>query len=298
MRPGSRRSLVSRFDKTLQTYELTEVEADTGQTRFVLAAGRTEGTPAELDFIRCVPQVGAGFRLFTYSRKAAHAKLFALPPEWAAVPKVDRYRLSFDREAMLVDNLAVAGKDVPSLVLPTMDADTLYMIVPAGLQAKPTTVNFYANKSGKLCQDGEPVSAQMGLEFLTAAAVHRAGKSPQDPAAAEGVFATNAVRLATNPEVKAAKARLRLPAGGVFHSARVGNLLGMGTIELVSSNPANAKAVLVLPEPGTSALLETHWLQPETGELEVRIGNDIAASGVLLNYLTYSCLSGKAATSR
>lgn len=266
--------LVSLYDKATRVYTLKREFPD----RTVLFAdGIVESCDvtkdASSDYCRFVPQVGAGCKIIAYSKTARPGANWILPPEWDGVASIDRYVATMEQAPVKLDTLSVAAKSVVF----DMEADTGYVLVPAGDAATPVTVTFNELKPGAA------VTSYAGIGWHAPGHCQIKVEPPQSAAG----LSTNSI-FVDNDATAGVAIRIVLPAKGILHSLRIGTLAGEGTVELRSSARGNAAVVRTLPRPAETALVETDWQFAETGAASITITNGAGCRGTLVDNLVYS----------
>ena len=220
---------------------------------------------------RFIPQVGAGCKIFAYSREGK-SRTWKLPPSWAGIASVDRYLLSPDAAPEKVDTLAVKDGSVTL----EMAAAAPYLLVPAGDAPTPETANFNE------LNDGDALGAYKELNFAVSGnpAVKVYGANARGGFGSPSIYADCADACAV--------ARIGMKKGAILHSMKVGSRGGEGRVVLHSSNPQNEDVMITLPGTDQVTKLNTGWRFGETGDVSVKIENGEGASNVLFDAIVYS----------
>ena len=252
--------LVSTFDKKTNVYTLVE------NGDFVIADGTD----------RFIPQVGAGCKIFAYSREGK-TRTWKLPETWTGIETIDVYLLSVDAAPKKLDTLAVTN----GAVTLTMASADLYLLVPEGDAPTPITANFNELASG------ETLGTYKGLRF----------GAPGDPAVK--VYGANARGGFGSPSVyadcgeKSAVLRIAANRGAILHSMKIGNVGGEGRVVLHSSDARNEDVMIALPETDQVYKFNTNWRYGETDCVTVKIENAERVSNVLFDAIVYTPTSGR-----
>ena len=236
------------------------------------AGGRTFTLASSGD--RFVPQVGAGLKIIAY-KASGGSRTWALPPSWDQVSQVDTYELTSFDAPLYKGSISVAAGHQLTLSMP--DNDSAFVLVPQGAPVTPTGVLF-----GTL-NNGSALTTFGGVAWNTA------GNAPakvQAPGPATG-FSSKSVSFDSTSQAQVSE-QVGLPSGGIFHSLRVGNAAGTGSLTFHSSNAQNADVTMALPPAGQTALIETNWQFAETAKLTWQFNNSSGANNVFFNYLSYS----------
>lgn len=253
--------LVSTYNKKTENYTLVE------NGDFIIADG----------YDRFIPQVGAGCKIFAYSRNNK-MRTWKLPDTWEGITEVDIYILSASSPPKNYVRHTVTDGTVSFM----MYAGTPYLLVPKGDAPTPITANFNDLAAGDVFEQYQ------ALGFL----------SPEDPtfkvygANARGGFATPSVYAdsAAASEV----ASLSMSTGAILHSMKIGNRGGAGRVVLHSSNPLNEDVMITLPATDQVYKFNTEWKYGEIGDVSVLIENAEGVSNVLFDAIMYSPTSAAA----
>ena len=253
--------LVSTYDKKTGNYTLVE------NGDFIIADGGD----------RFIPQVGAGCKIFAYSR-SGKTRTWKLPETWASIGEVDRYLLAVNSAPTKVDTLSVTD----GCVTVNMTAGKPYLLVPKGDDPTPLTANFNE------LDEGTTLGTYQGLDFAAAGnpAIKVYGAS------ARGGFGSPSVYADSTDE--SAVITLGMGSGAILHSLKVGNKGGAGRVVLHSSNPLNEDVMITLPETDQVLKFNTGWAHGELGEVSVLIENENGVSNVLFDAIMYSATSAAA----
>lgn len=247
--------LVSAIDRETGNYTLVE------NGDFIIADGGD----------RFIPQVGAGCKIFAYSRDGK-TRTWKLPPTWDGIEEIDVYALSVERAPEKIGALTV--KD--GTITLEMSAGAPYLLVPKGDAPTPRTANFND------LADGASVGSYQSLCF------------DLDGAAAFKVYGANARGGFGSPSVcadstdKIAYARIGMEKGAILHSFKVGNRGGEGRVVLHSSDPRNEDVMLTLPERDRVCKFNTGWRYGEIAPVSVKIENTDGAYNVLFDAFVYT----------
>ncbi len=247
--------LVSTYDRKTENYTLVE------KGDFIIAD----------DGDRFVPQVGAGCKIFTCSRDG-NTRTWKLPETWNGITEVDMYLLSIKDAPVKIDTIAVTDGSVTV----SMDAGTIYLIVPKGDSPTPKTANFNE------LADGETVGEYQSLKFDMSG-------NPDFKvygANARGGFASPSI-YADSAE-KSAIVQIGMEKGDILHSMKIGNKGGEGKVVLHSSNPLNPDVMIELPKTDQVYKFNTSWVYGEIGDVTVKIENSNSVSSVLFDAIMYS----------
>jgi hypothetical protein len=247
--------LVSKYDKKTGKYSLIENED------FIIADGND----------RFIPQVGAGCKIFAYSREGK-TRTWKLPETWAKIEKADVYLLSVKAAPEKIGTVAVTDGSVTL----TMDAAAPYLIVPEDNCPTPITANFND------LEDGARLGTYRELVFdLTGNPAFKVyGANARGGFASPSVYADTADTEAV--------IKLGLDKGAVFHSMKIGNKGGEGRVVFHSSNPLNEDVMINLPETDQVYKFNTGWAYGEKGEVTMKIENSERVSNVLFDAVMYS----------
>lgn len=247
--------LVSNYDKKANYYTLTE------NGNFVIADG----------FDRFIPQVGAGCKIYVYSREGK-TRSWKLPESWKGIEKIDRYLLTVENGAVKVDTLSV----IDGFVTVSTEAGKPYLIVPEGNNPTPKTANFNDLKPGDTV--AKYMDLDFGAEGLPSFKVYEAS--------ARGGFGSPSIYADSGDSRVIAK--IGMETGTILHSLKVGNKGGEGKVILHSSNAENPDVMITLPETDEVYKLNTGWKYGESGSVTVTVENTCGAKNVLFDAVMYS----------
>lgn len=222
---------------------------------------------------RFVPQAGAGCRIIAYSEKGG-TDTWTLPQSWTGIASADVYSLTMEAAPLLIKTGVAADGSITLAMAP----DQGYLVVPQGYEPTPIRITFDDLKAGDT------------LSLLQGVVWNNAGNPPvrvqaRGPGGIRGGMGTYSVYL--DDAANTSSTSLTPPAGAILHSLRIGNKGGSGTVTLSSSAAGNAEASFALPDAGRTALIETNWLNPETGNITFTVTCAGGAQNVLTDDWVY-----------
>lgn len=246
-------NLVSTYYKKTGSYTLVE------NGDFIIADGGD----------RFIPQVGAGCRIYVYSRDGKK-RAWKLPAAWDGISEADEYLLTVEKGAIRICTLPIAD----GLVTVEPETGKPYLIVPKGMPARPETATFNDLKNG------DTPGAYQRLRFDPADAFRVYGAS------ARGGFGSPSIHV--DSDEKYADVRIAVESGTILHSLKVGNKGGSGKVVLHSSDPRNPDVMLRLPGTDRVCKFNTMWKYGESDAVGITIENSEAVGNVLFDSVMYT----------